>query len=167
MSDSLFSHRLADLDDLPIINHIYNLSVPTQASVADLNCWDMERRISWFEQHDDTNYPVYVFMKNQQIIGWFSFSAYRPGKRALATTAEISYFLHPEETGKTYGQKMMTALLIVASQLQKKHLIAILLSRNVASIKLLKRFGFKEWGRMPSILDFATPCDHLYYGRSL
>ena len=47
-------------------------------------------------------------------------------------------------------------------------LIAMLLDKNPASIGLLQKFGFKEWGRMPGIarIDDQT-ADHLYYGLEL
>jgi len=47
-------------------------------------------------------------------------------------------------------------------------LIAILLDKNVASIALLRKFGFEEWGRMPGIAKIEKQvADHLYYGLRL
>ena len=46
--------------------------------------------------------------------------------------------------------------------------MAILLDCNSASIALLKKYGFSEWGRLPEIACLSG-CyfDHLYYGKAL
>ncbi|MBT3423406.1 MAG: GNAT family N-acetyltransferase [Bacteroidetes bacterium] len=168
MQFSNLSFRLAQTVDLKDINCIYNQSVPSRCSVADLDEWDMSRRKIWFDHHHPKDYPIYVCLLKDEIIGWFSFSAYRPQKRALAQVAEVSYFIKSDFHGQKLGTHMMEFILQIAPSHNKKHLIAILLDKNAASIKLLTKFNFKEWGRMPSILNFEGEiCDHLYYGLSL
>ena len=47
-------------------------------------------------------------------------------------------------------------------------LVAILLNKNPASVGLLQKFGFTEWGRMPEIARIdGVLADHLYYGLKL
>jgi phosphinothricin acetyltransferase len=47
-------------------------------------------------------------------------------------------------------------------------LIAILLSKNPASIGLLEKHGFSCWGAMPGIAKIGDQtADHLYYGLKL
>ena len=49
-----------------------------------------------------------------------------------------------------------------------KTLFAIILDKNIASINLLKKFGFVEWGHLPDIADFdGEECGHVYYGRKI
>ncbi len=39
---------------------------------------------------------------------------------------------------------------------------------NQGSVKLLDKNGFKEWGRMPNIVELGdNKFDHLYYGLHL
>ena len=49
-----------------------------------------------------------------------------------------------------------------------KVLVAILLASNAPSVGLLKKFGYREWGRLPGIVDFGgRRVDHLVYGKYL
>ncbi|MBL6962630.1 MAG: N-acetyltransferase [Bacteroidetes bacterium] len=160
--------RLAIETDLEEINSIYNECVPSKCSVADLDEWDMQRRTAWFQRHDSKHYPVYVCLNQDQLIAWFSLSAYRPQRRALSHVAEISYFIRKEFQGLRVGTQLMEFAIKTSINHNKKHLIAILLDKNISSIKLLENFNFSEWGRMPGIVDFeGDNCDHLYYGLSL
>jgi RimJ/RimL family protein N-acetyltransferase len=46
-----------------------------------------------------------------------------------------------------------------------KYLFAIVLKGNEASLKLLEKMGFEQWGYLPRGADFdGTEVGHLYYG---
>ena len=47
----------------------------------------------------------------------------------------------------------------------KKTLFALILDSNSTSIKLLEKFGFKQWGCMPAVADIdGVEYGHLIYG---
>ena len=157
--------RLANTNDLEAINHIYNQVIPYEISTADMVPYSMEERLNWFRAYDRSKYPVFVADINNEVAGYFSFSPYRPRRHAMRYTAEISYFVDENFRKKGIGTSLMNHAVNKAPGYDFKTLIAILLAHNEASIRLLEKFGFSEWGRMPGVADFnGKERDHLYYG---
>lgn len=160
--------RLATVSDLPALNEIYNQAVRKKYCTADLDEISMEHRIKWFKGHQPEEYPVFVVEENNAIIGWICFSPYRAGRRALQSAAEVSYYIHEEHLQKGIGSQLMQFAIDEAPKFQFKSLFAILLAANLASLKLLEKFGFERWGLMPHVADIdGEICDHLYYGRKV
>ncbi len=157
--------RLATEKDLEAINNIYNQVIPYEMSTADMEPYTMDERVQWYKAYDRTRYPVFVADTGNKVAGYFSFSPYRPRRLAMRYTAEISYFIDEEYRKKGIGSSLMEYSINKAPGYKFKTLIAILLTHNEASIRLLEKFGFKEWGRMPGVADFnGRERDHLYYG---
>ncbi|WP_421919966.1 GNAT family N-acetyltransferase [Marinifilum sp.] len=160
--------RLATPKDLPAINEIYNQAVRKRYCTADLEEISMEEREKWFTSHIPNKYPVFVMEENKVIIGWMCYSPYRQGRRALQTALEVSYYLHDDHQGKGMGSQLMDFAIKQASQYHIKHLFAILLEPNMASIKLLEKFGFERWACLPNIANVDGEwCSHVYYGREI
>jgi phosphinothricin acetyltransferase len=159
------SIRLAEYKDLEALVEIYNQAIETHQSTADMDTFSVEERISWFEEHQSLDYPMYVYEVDNKVIGYLYFTGYRPGRRAMRYTAEISYYIHNDYHRQGIGTKMMEFAIKKSKELHFKTLIAMLLAWNIQSIKLLEKFGFKEWGCLPDIADFnGETCSHLYYG---
>ena len=157
--------RLARQEDLPEINRIYNQAVRQRFSTAHLEPVSMEEREKWFALHDPQRFPVYVVSHEDKVIGWVSLGPYREDRQALAHVVEVSYYVDEKERGKGIGSLLMDSAMRIAASLGYSVMIAILLDKNPASIGLLKKFGFREWGRMPGIaLIEGQKADHLYYG---
>jgi len=128
----------------------------------------MEDRRSWFHAHDSAQFPVFVILHTKRILGWASLGPYREDRQALAHVAEVSYYVEETERGKGVGGRLLGYVLQVAPEYGFKVLIAILLNKNPASIAILKKFDFEEWGRMPGIARIGgQEADHLYYGKRL
>jgi len=160
--------RIAREEDLEAINTIYNQAVQQQFCTAHLEPVSMAERKQWFLAHKPVLHPVFVAENDGRIVGWVSLGPYREDRQALAHVAEVSYYVDEEERGKGLGSKLMAHTVGVASTYGFSALIAILLNRNPASIGLLQKFGFKEWGRMPGIARINEHlADHLYYGLKL
>ena len=86
----------------------------------------------------------------------------------MAHVAEISCYLDFSMRGKQFGSYLLGEMLKTAPEFGISVLIAILLDCNQASIVLLKKFGFHEWGRLPQIARLPSgSVDHLIYGRRL
>lgn len=160
--------RLAKHSDLESINRIYNQSVPTQCATADCFPVSMQQREAWFQKHTPEKYPVFVAETGQKIVGWLSFSAYRAGRRALRHTAEISYYIATDYQGKGIATQLFAYVLSNAQRYGISALLAILLEHNTASRKLLEKYGFERWGRLPDIVRFENrTASQLIYGRHL
>ena len=160
--------RLAEEKDLTSITRIYNQAVAQRFCTAHLKARSLEEQREWFEAHDPLTYPVYVYETGEQVTGWISLGDYRKGRQALDHVAEVSYYVDGKERGKGIGTALMEHAISVAPSLGFSVLIAILLSENPASIGLLEKYGFSEWGRMPGVAKIGNSlADHLYYGLHL
>lgn len=157
--------KLAEYKDLGALVEIYNQAIQTHRCTADMDTFSVEERISWFEEHQSLEYPIYVYEVDNRVVGYLYFTGYRPGRRAMRYTSEISYYIHNDYKGQGIGTKMMEFAIEKGKELNFKNLIAILLEWNIPSVRLLEKFGFEEWGYLPEIADFdGEECSHLYYG---
>ena len=154
------------MDDLPAIVDIYNQSIPSQQSTGDTQPVRVEDRIAWFAEHRPNEHPIFVADVDGSVAGWCSLSAYRPGRAALRFTSEISYYIAPAYHRQGIGSALIEHALTACPALGIKHLFAIVLEGNQASLKLLKKMGFEHWGYLPRVADFdGKEVGHLYYGR--
>lgn len=157
--------RIAQIADLPAIVAIYNQSIPGRRSTGDLDPISQEDRMAWFMAHNAETHPVFVAEINNEIAGWCSISAYRPGRLALRFTAEISYYIGTPFHRKRVATALISHAMDVCPQIRIKTLIAIVLERNEASIRLMEKLGFQKWGLLPRVADFdGEECGHLYFG---
>lgn len=157
--------RLASIDDLPVINEIYNQSVSTKTSTADLAPTTLDARKEWFQKHNKEHYPIFVAEDENNIIGWIALSPYRPGRKALWHTAEISCYIRKDAQKKGLGSILFKFMIDNCKKYQIKNVFGIIIEHNYASIALVEKFGFKKWGVLPQIVEFDDKTyDHLYYG---
>jgi len=159
---------LAKKEDLPVINEIYNQAVRQQFCTAHLESVEMKERELWFLAHDPNHFPVFVTFDQKGVVGWVSLGPYREDRQALAHVAEVSYYVEEKARGMGVGSNLLDHALNVAPSFGFSVLIAILLDKNPASIALLIKYGFEEWGRMPGIARIDEQlADHLYFGKKL
>lgn len=160
--------RIAKEEDLPAIVDIFNQAIRSRNSCGFTDEVDLAERKAWFADHDALKHPVYTAELDGRIAGFGSMSPYRPGREAMNKVAEVSFFLDFSCHRQGIGSALLKFMIRDCHRLGFKSLIAILLGTNEASIRLLEKHGFKEWGRMPDVIDFGDrKCDHLYYGLSL
>ncbi len=160
--------RPAGREDLEAINRIYNQAVNQLFCTAHLEPLGMEERRQWFALHDPARFPVFVALEEENVVGWVSLGPYREDRQALAHVAEVSYYVDELTRGKGIGKSLLNHAIHVAPDYGFSVLIALLLNRNPASIALLKKYSFEEWGRMPGIARIeGRQADHLYYGLRL
>jgi phosphinothricin acetyltransferase len=158
--------RLAQIDDLPAIVDIYNQSIPSRQSTGDMQPLRVEDRMTWFEEHRPDEHPIFVAGVDGRVVGWCSLSAYRPGRAALRFTAEISYYVDLAYHRRRIGTTLIEHALTACPVLQIRHLFAIVLEGNQASLKLLEKMGFEQWGYLPRVANFDdNEVGHFYYGR--
>lgn len=155
--------RTAAPRDLPEIAEILNQAVMTRSAGYTEPVTVEERRL-WLDSHGPTH-PVIVAEVESRVVGWANLSAYRPGRRAFRATAEISYYVHDQYRRRGVASRLVRDLMERCSDLNVQTLVAILLANNDASISLLRKLGFEEWGRLPRIAALGgVEVDHVYYG---
>jgi L-amino acid N-acyltransferase YncA len=158
--------RSAQLEDLAGIVDIYNQSIPSQQSTGDTEPLRVEDRVPWFREHRPDEHPIFVADVDGGVVGWCSLSAYRPGRGALRFTAEISYYIASAHQGQGIGTALVEYAIEACPALQIRHLFAIVLEGNRASLKLLEKMGFAQWGYLPRVANFdGREVGHFYYGR--
>ena len=162
--------RNATVDDLEQIIAIYNQAVLRGNCTADTEPLKVAERQDWFTEHTPEKYPIFVITgeNSKEVDGWYSLSAHRKGRMALANVAEISYYVDNEQQGKGIGNKLMTHALNHAPECGLHNLFAILLDINQVSIALLEKYGFEQWGHLPEIAEFPDKiCGQFIYGRKV
>lgn len=157
--------RLGEYKDLPGIDKIYNQAIAMKMATADMHAYTEDERREWFEAHKPDKYPVYVALVNNKVVGYMTLTAYRPRREALKYAVEISYFVEEGNRGRGIGSSLLDFGLEKAKELGYRSVVAILMGHNRASIALLSKFGFVEWGRLPAIAVYDKELyDHLIYG---
>lgn len=157
--------RIATLNDLEDIVGIYNEAVLTKKSTGDLDPVTINSRLQWFKNHSSEKYPIYIAEIDNTVVGWISLSPYRPGRQALRFTAEVSYYIHADYKRKGIGSELLRFIIKESSKFNIKTIFTIILEQNTASINLIKKFKFEQWGFLPNIADFdGTEYGHLYFG---
>ncbi len=160
--------RLAEYVDLDGIDRIYNQAIALKMATADRVPYSKEERLNWFNSHTPEKFPAYVAIEDNEVIGYMTLTPYRPRREALRYAVEISYFVEEKHRGRGVGTELLEYGLSVARELAYKFVVAILMGHNEVSIKILEKFGFSEWGRLPSIAEYDDSWyDHLIYGLKL
>lgn len=159
--------RFAEIPDLAAIVNIYNQAINEHAT-ADLDTFNVKDRLPWFKKYDTQNYPIYVAVFKNKVVGYCTISPYRQGRKALSTVAEISYYLDYDFHGKGIGTTIIEHVISDCKRLEKRSLLAILLDTNEQSIALLKKFNFSKWGHFPDIVNInGKKCGQLVFGLNL
>jgi phosphinothricin acetyltransferase len=84
----------------------------------------------------------------------------------LRFTAEISYYIANAYHRQGIGTALVAHALAACPAVGVRHVFAIVLEGNEASLKLLEKMGFEQWGYLPRVADFdGKEVGHFYYGR--
>jgi len=160
--------RQAIMNDLERITAIYNQAIESRQAAGDTEVFTTAQRKHWFASYSDERTPIFVYVDCGIVVGYCYLSKYRPGKQALESAAEISYFIDYKHHRKGIGSKLVQHTIRVAKELGYRNLFAILLSCNSGSITFLVKHGFELWGTLPDIacIDGKT-YSHYYYGLTI
>ena len=142
--------RLADRADLPAIVAIYNASIPSHQATADLAPVSVESREAWFAAHAPTRRPLWVAVRENQVIGWISLSTFYD-RRAWDPTVEVSFYVDPADQRQGVARALLNHALATAPALGIATLVAVVFAHNDASLALLESAGFERWGHLPRV----------------
>jgi len=160
--------RFATAEDLPAITDILNQSIQTGVQNAYTEPVDLAERTAWLTKHPPAKWPVFVVENNEDIVGWCCFSAYRPERKSLAGLVEITYYLDNRWQGRGLGSATVDFLIEEARRRGFRHLFAVTMDTNTASIRLLEKKGFDRWAHLPEVAEInGQICGQVYYGRKL
>jgi phosphinothricin acetyltransferase len=92
-------------------------------------------------------YPAVVIKDKSGAIVGFAFLHPYKGGRTFRRTAEITYFILPEHTGKGLGTRVLERFKPAAKAQEINTLLANISSRNEGSLRFHRKCGFEECGR--------------------
>ena len=141
--------RDASEEDLPVIVKIYNHYVETSTATFDEEPQSLEQRREWFRRHGD-RYPVLAAELNGVVVGWAAISPFSD-RPAYRLTVEDSVYVHSELTGRGVGSQLLQELIARARRLDYHRIVARIAEENEGSVRLHRRFGFKEVGTMEEV----------------
>ncbi len=157
--------RPALFEDLTSIVNIYNQAIRSRRATGNLWEFSVRERIDWFNKHNGDSFPIYVAELNGEVVGYVNLSEYRPGREAMTKIAEVSFFLEDEYKGIGIGSALLDHVIKDCHRIDKTTLLAFVLDVNIESDKLLKKYGFQEWGRLPGTIYIDDKIhDHIIYG---
>lgn len=140
--------------DLPEIVAIYNSTVASRQSTADLEPVSVASRQAWFDAHQQPNRPIFVLKTkgSDEVLAWGSFSDYYP-RAAYHITAEISLYVRHDMRGTGCGKDLLAYMLMQAPKLSIQTVIGVIFAHNFASLNLFGKFGFEQWGLLPQVCN--------------
>jgi phosphinothricin acetyltransferase len=160
--------RDAKIEDIDRINEIYNDVIHEKFKVAYLMPWTRDMRLEWFKELNNENYPICVAEIDNNVIGFVFIHPYRKGRTSLKQTAEISYFIDNRYRRMGIGKKLIEHIESKCCMLGIKTLFAIIIDINVASIRLIEKCGYEQWGHLPKIALFDNvEVGHFYFGKRI
>lgn len=142
--------RKATLADVEYMVKIYNDSIKNRISTADTKPVCVKSKKDEFKKVDMKRYPIWVSEYHEKII---SFIAFKPfyGRDGYDKTCEISIYIDSNFQGQKLGQKFLSQVLEKVPEYGFENVLAFIFKDNLASVKLFKKFGFKEWGNLPKV----------------
>lgn len=136
-------------NDVPAIcaiyNHYIDHTVITFEEVT-LKIEQMRERIETIMQ----TYPWLVCEEQGKIVGYAYASKWKD-RSAYRHTAEVTVYLHHEETAKGFGNALYAELITQLKQQGMHMLLACIALPNTASEKLHEKFGFKKAAHFPQV----------------
>ena len=139
--------------DLPAIVDIYNQSIPSGLSTADIHPISVEERRPWFRQFSPKKRPIWVAERAGEIVGCIYITSFYGGRPAYDKTAEVSLYLAPKAQGQRLGTDLMQRMINACPQLGVTTLIGMHFDHNEATKRLNDSFGFQQVGHLPEIAE--------------
>lgn len=144
-----FVIRDATVDDLDAINAVYNECVLNTTATFHERPVSRDQRLTWWRELEG-RFPVLVAESEGKVIGWASLGEYS-SRCAYRFTLESSVYLSPVVRGRRLGLTIMTELLGRIPTGEYHSVLAIAAVESEASLRLHRRLGFHEVGRMKEV----------------
>lgn len=147
--------QIAQAKDLPRIVAIYNQSIASQKVTADERPVTVSERQSWFEEHQNRRWPLFVIQEADAIAGWISLSPY-VGRVAYDHTAEVSIYLDAAARRHGLGRAALKQVELAGKKVGIETIVALVIAANAASCALFAKCGYSRWGLLPDVMDFGS-----------
>jgi len=142
--------RAAAEADLAAVLAIYNDAVVNTTAVYDYAPRTLEAERAWFAAKREAGLPVLAAVAEGRVVGFASYGSFRPWP-AYLHTVEHSIYVAPEMRGRGVGTALLGPLIERAQAAGLHTMVAGIDAANEASLKLHRKFGFVEAGRMRQV----------------
>ena len=142
--------KFATSDHLPQILDIVNHYIQHDTCIYDIESRTPKIQLEWFENQQKNGYPVIVALRDQEIIGYASYSLFRP-KVGYKFSMEHSIYLRSNQLFRGTGTLLMNQLIELAKENNIHSLIGGIDANNSKSIQFHEKFGFNVVGRMNEV----------------
>jgi L-amino acid N-acyltransferase YncA len=159
--------RDARAEDLSAIVEIYNATIPTRESTADIEPVTVSQRGAWFIAHSPERRPLWVLEQDREVAAWLSFKDFY-GRPAYAATAEVGVYVRADCRRQGLGTRLLEEAITRGPALGLSTLLAMVFAHNASSVALFTHAGFERWAQLPEVarLD-GRAADLVILGRRL
>jgi L-amino acid N-acyltransferase YncA len=157
-----YVHRLARIEDLPVIVDIYNSTIASRDVTADTEPVTVQSRAAWFADHTPERRPLWVIhdaadtaagpAAGPAVIGWLSYSNFY-GRPAYSGTAELSIYIAEAWRGKGIGKYCLEQAMAFAPNVNVHTLLGFIFGHNEPSLALFRKYGFDTWAHFPRVAN--------------
>lgn len=147
--------RDATLADLPAIVAIYNQSIASGRSTADLEPISVESRRAWFALFNPRKRPIWVALDGEAVVACIYLTSFYGGRAAYDKTAEISLYLAQNYQNRGVGTWLMQKMIAHCPQLGVTTLLGMHFDHNEATARLNRRLGFEVAGHLAEIAEIG------------
>ena len=148
MTDAII--RVAAEGDLEAITAIYNDAILTTTASWDDEVVTLENRRVWLAEHGTEPNVTLVAEVDGEVVGFAGYGRYRE-KAGYDLTVEHSVYLTPAAQGHGLGTRLLSELVVAATDRGIHVMIGGLSADNETSLRLHRRLGFVETARMPQV----------------
>jgi len=131
--------------DISSILQIVNYEILNSTVIYDYKERTFEQQTKWFQQKQKNTMPVIVAVKENNVIGFGTYSIFRPWE-AYKLSLEHSVYVDKDYRFQGIGKLLMSKLILLAKKEGYHTMIAGIDASNKKSIAFHENFGFKEIG---------------------
>lgn len=140
----------ATQSDLQEIQTIINFYIQNSTAIYDYDNWDEALTLSWFDNKNKMNFPVYVAKENNKVIGFASYGTFR-NKIGFSNTVEHSLYIAQGHEAKGVGKMLLKTLINHAQKAGIKTMIGVVDATNTSSIAFHQKMGFTNQGTLTNV----------------
>jgi L-amino acid N-acyltransferase YncA len=155
--------RVAEERDLAEVANIYNEVLRTSTAIYRDEETTVEERTQWWRDHRQKGYPLLVAEENEQVLGFASYSDFRPWP-GYRFTVEGSIHLRPDARRHGTGTLLLHDLIAHARAAGKHMLIAGVDAENLASRSFMAKIGAEQTAHLKEVgFKFGRYLDLVLY----